>query len=250
MTTYELRIADDAFRRAEDLAVVLRVKATEALGMLNYLWRWVLTLKEKGAPDGIVKGRAAVLRLEAAARWDGVRGKLVEALVELGLITRESKKIRVKGTQRYADEYRKREAARQRAKTSRERRKSETPEPESAQSRRISDQPDQIRPKLISIDRNSGTNDAGEPLPNNKVGLWTWFMRARTDIRRLSPDRAMFPEFERWFEAVKREGITDYELSAAWVSYLGDEHFAGRRWPIAVFITEGVFRPRLVKEIA
>lgn len=247
MTTYELRIADDAFRRAEDLAVVLRVKATEALGMLNYLWRWVLTLKEKGAPDGIVKGRAAVLRLEAAARWDGIRGKFVEALVELGLVVREHRKIRVKGTKRYADEYARREAAKSRARESRERRKmaeSVEPEQDLEHSRR---ETDQKRPDLISVERNAGTNEHGEPLPDNKLGLWTWMMRARSEICRIRPDRAPTDTFETWFERVKHEGIDDMALSSAWVSYLADRHFADRRWPVRVFLSEGVYRARLTQ---
>lgn len=238
-----LTLQDDAFDRAEELAAELRIEEPAALGHLAYLWRWatrVLKPKHNAAPDGIVRGRAAVIRIEAAARWKGIRGAFVAALERMQLIARALKKIRVKGTAPYAEEWKKREAARVRERERRAAKRAEMQKMVSATT----------PPRLVSISKNDGVDEHGNPRADHPLGLWTWMMRARSDGRGVAPDREPPSEFETWHARLKREEISDYELSAAWNSYLRDQHFRERAWPVAVFMTEGVYRPRLTQTVA
>jgi hypothetical protein len=244
---YTVKVQEDAFRRAEELAAVLGISEAAALGHLTYLWRWVLTLRPNAAPDGIVRGRAACLRLEAAARWKGKRGDLVEALLELGLVTRERKKMRVKGTKPYADEWRRKDEARSRE---RERRR----EKRAA----LSATEKKTKPSKLEVVKSA--------LPPSEEAMkwWAWAMEQRaTDkmkdgynpfdtprayalARKGVPSDSVPPKsFAKWFEDRTHEGILGNQLAWAWLRYLGDEHFESRQWPLAVFMTEGVYRDRI-----
>lgn len=240
MSDYVVKVQEDAFRRGEELAAVLDIECTTAMGILLYIWRWVLTLKPDSAPDGIILGRATCLRLEAAARWRGPRGKLVEAMLELGLITRQTKKMRVKGTKPYADEWRRKEKARKRECARRQ------------EKRAAKQQPPRPTPKLVPA-----------KLSEAASGFWNWLMEERArdvwkpghdpmgprqgGIERpgCAPDRAPPAGFGEWFDARMTEKIAVEQLAHAWLRYLGDDTFRTRRWPIAVFMTEGIFRSRL-----
>lgn len=244
--SYVVRIQEDAFRRAEELAAVLGIEETTAFGLLGYLWRWVLTLRGPDAPpDGIVRGRAACLRLEAAARWKGKRGVFVEALIELGLVTREKKKMRVKGTKPYADEWRKKDEARRRE---RERR---------AAKRAAAKAAGEKSTKLAVVKR---------LLPPSEEAMkwWTWAMEQRAtdrvkkgydpfygaaaiERRGVPSDESPPKSFASWFEERLAEGISPDSLAWAWIRYLGDGHFESRQWPLPVFMTDGVFRVRITK---
>jgi len=201
-------------------------------------------------PDGVLRGKSAIKRFEWNAKWKGPRGALVRALLECGFATREGGKIKLKGFSRYIQEWKEKVEARRRAKESRERRKAETAQAASnmvGQNRR---ETDQISTNLISIDKNSGTEADGSPLHDNPVGFWTWMMRERQKFAGVHPDRAPMPTFDVWYRRMKSEGISDWALSAAWVAYLVDDHFQKRCWPVAVFISDGVFRPRLAQRNA
>lgn len=243
MSDYVVKVQEDAFRRAEELAAVLGIDAPTALGHLTYLWRWVLTLRPNAAPDGIVRGRASCLRLEAAARWKGKRGALVDALVELDLITRERKKLRVKGTKPYADEWKQKDAARARER----------------ERRRVK------REAVKKVAKPSKLEVVKSMLPPSEEALkwWGWAMeqRARDQYkkdydpmwpgaveRRGSPsDEAPPKSFAKWFEDRAAEGVSGDQLAWAWMRYLGDEHFTSRHHPLPVFMTEGVFRDRIAR---
>lgn len=244
MNGYVVKVQEDAFRRAEELAAVVNIAAPTALGHLNYIWRWVLTLKPDAAPDGIVRGRAACIRLEAAARWTGKRGALVDALVELGLVTRERRKLCVKGTKPYADEWKKKDQARARE---RERRRLQR---EAQRAQKKSNGPSKLAMVKSALP------------PSEEVSKWwKWSMTERAtdtykkDYDPLYPnaierkgvpsDEAPPKSFSQWFEDRIAEGISPEQLAWAWIRYLGDEHFASRQWPLPVFMAEGVFRPRL-----
>jgi hypothetical protein len=202
------------------------------------------------APDGVLRGKSAIKRFEWNAKWKGPRGALVKALLECGFAIREGGKIRLKGFSRYIQEWKEKMDARRRAKESRERRKTEAAEAAKEMVGQNRRETDQISTKLISIDRNSGTDADGTPLHDHPVGFWTWMMRERHGFREVNADRAPMPSFEAWYRKMKSEGVSDWALSASWVAFLGDDHFRSRRWPVAVFITEGVFRPRLAQRPA
>lgn len=241
MSDYVVKIQEDAFRRAEELASVLKIEAPLALGMLVYLWRWVLTLKPDAAPDGIVLGRATCLRLEGAARWNGRRGALVEALLELGLITRQHKKLRVKGTETYAREWKKRAKKKERERLRRIAKKAGQQKQQS-----------KTMPRLVSVASNPGTDEAGNPLAENALGFWTWLMRDRSAFTkgRVSADAAPSELFLSWHARMMADGVADRSLACAWSRYLLDPHFSARHWPVDLFIQEGVFRSRLTQHSA
>lgn len=239
---FVLRVRPDATKRAAELAAVLNVKVPTAIGYLVLLWQWTLSLKTEAAPDGIVRGRAGCLRLEAACLWDGKRGALVEALVELDLVARERKKLRVKGTKPYADEWRRREAARKREIQRRAEQKAEA---------------SKESPRLVAVASNS--------TPSKEAIEWyQWAMTHRSHDsykpgsdplygdaaieRKGTPADAAPPaSFGKWFDDRIREGISPDALGWAWVRYLGDDNFARRQWPLPIFMTDGVFRHRITK---
>lgn len=240
MSDYVVKVQEDAFRRGEELAAVLGIECTTAMGLLLYIWRWILTLKDSGPPDGIILGRAACLRLEAAARWRGPRGKLVEAMLELGLITRKAKKLNVKGTKPYADEWRRKDKARKRERDRRLEKKIE---------KRQLPRP---APKLVRTNLSEAAR-----------GFWNWLMEERgrdvwkpghdpfgprhgaLDRAGVLADREPPPDFGKWFDDRMAEKIPVDNLAHAWMRYLGDDAFRTRRWPLPVFMTEGIFRSRL-----
>lgn len=238
-----LKLQEDAFDRAEELAAELRIDAPTALGHLSYMWRWanrVLCPEGSRAPDGIIRGRSAVIRLEAAARWKGVKGAFVAALERMQLIARTLKKIRVKGTQVYADEQKKRM---ERARVERERR---------AAKKKAEQAANPPKPRLVAT-----------KISEAALNFWRWMMHERAqdvdkpdadpmaprDFRILragcAPDFEPPPSFGEWFENREREGISLQQLARAWFKYLGDTHFESRSWPVAVFMTENVYRARL-----
>lgn len=246
MMRLELKIQEDAFDRAEALAAELRIEAPLALGCLTYLWWWavrVLRPNPEAAPNGIVTGRCPIQRIEAAARWRGKQGAFVEALINLGLISRVQKKMRVKGTDPYAREQRRKEKARAREKTRRAERKRLLEELQ---------QPKMQKPQLVRA-----------PISEAALSFWKWQMHRRaqddfkpgadpfgaraTSILRsgCAPDREPPLGFGEWFDGLVSSGIKIDSLCNAWTRYLGDEHFRSRRWPVAVFMTASVFRSRL-----
>lgn len=242
----ELKIQEDAFDRAEALAAELRIPAPLALGYLMYLWWWtvrVLRPNPTAAPNGIVTGRAAVLRIEAAARWTGPRGKLVEALMDLQLIVRaDKKKMRVKGTEPYAREQRKKEKNRERERARRAEKKKLLEEL----------QPKTKKPQLVRTEISEAAR-----------AFWNWMMHERAQdkwkpghdpfgprvggIERpgCAPDREPPIGFGKWFDERMSENIPDASLASAWLRYLGDDTFRSRKWPVPVFMTEGIYRKRL-----
>jgi hypothetical protein len=242
---FELTLQEDAFSRAEELATVLKIEPTTALGLLCYLWRWALSLTPGQAPTGIVRGRASCLRLEGAARWKGKRGELVDALVELGLVTREQRKLRVKGTKPYADEFRRKEEARKREKERRAAKK-------------------QLEAKL-GITKSDGLRVVKREPSEEAKKWWQWAMRERArdrykkgadpfGPRDFNLERAGVPEdleppksFAVWFDERMKEGITPDALCWAWDRYLGDQHFESRDWPLPIFMSDGVYRKRVTR---
>lgn len=239
---FVLRIQPDATKRAAELAAVLGVEIPTAIGYLTLLWQWTLSLKTEAAPDGIVRGRAACLRLEAACLWKGKRGALVDALVELDLVARERRKLRVKGTRPYAEEWKRKEAARKREIQRRL-------EQKAAQSKET--------PRLVAVKSNFQPS-------KEAIEWWQWAMaqRAHTQYkndcdplwgemavaRKGSPSDAAPPAgFAKWFEDRVKEGTDANALAWAWERYLGDDHFGRRQWPLPVFMTEGVFRVRITR---
>lgn len=256
-----VRIEPDAYRRASELATILNISPPQALGHLAFLWQWILSLRGDGqAPDGVVKGRSAVIRLEAGARWSGEPGKFLKALEELQLVVRNGdRKILVKGTRPYAAEIlrknRERDAERLRRKKARLAKLSSD--------QLISDQRRQALPvaqleslkKFVDVNNNPGLDESGGTKHNHPLGFWTWMMRTRSEDvtsgdgilkrRGTAADRTPSNGFVEWYEQLKSEEVSDYDISTAWIRYLGDDHFTDRRHPVAVFITEGVFRPRL-----
>lgn len=239
----ELKIQEDAFDRAEALAAELRIDAPTALGHAMYMWWWavrVLRPTPTSAPNGIITGRAAVQRLEAAARWKGAPGRLVRALMDLGLIARVGKKMRVKGTEPYAREQRRKEKARARERQRR------------AEKKKLLDE---LRPKKPQLVKPEASKEA--------IAFWHWMMHERAqdkwkpgadpfgprdgqlDRAGVSMDKAPPQGFGRWYAERMDENLTNEQLSCAWLRFLGDEHFRTRRWPVLVFMTEGIFRSRL-----
>lgn len=242
---FEVELQEDAFSRAEELATVLQISDPEALGHLCYLWRWILTQQIGRAPDGIVRGRASVLRLEGAARWKGKRGAFVDALVAIGFVVRERKKLKVKGTKRYADAWKKKDAARRRERARR------------IEMKRQAASGEKNLPKL-SVVRGKVSDEAR--------AWWQWAMyerskdtfkpgvdpfscaRAHALLRAGVPaDFDMPKSFGEWFDARMKEGITSDSLKWAWDRYLGDNHFESRQHPLPIFMSDGVYRKRTTK---
>lgn len=209
-----------------------------------YLWWWtvrVLRPRPDAAPNGIVTGRAAVQRVEGAARWRGKPGALVEALITMGLVTRANKKMRVKGTEPYAREQRRKERARERERVRR------------AEKKKLLEQAQQ--PKKPQLVRTKISEAA--------LAFWNWMMHERAQdvwkaghdpfgprahgIERpgCAPDREPPIGFGKWFDEREAEGISVESLANAWGRFLGDDGFRTKRWPVPVFITEGVYRKRL-----
>lgn len=242
---FEVTLKEDAFARGEELATILKIPVALALGHLCYLWRWVLTLTPGVAPTGIVRGRASCLRLEGAARWQGKRGELVEALVELGLVTREQRKLRVKGTKPYADEFRRKEAARKRERVRRE------------EKRKLEQQ--------LGMSKDKGLRVVKRELSEEALKWWNWAMRERSRDRYkkgadpfgprahtverdgVPADLEPVKMFSAWFDERMKEGIEADALCWAWVRYLGDDHFESRQWPLAVFMHDNVYRARITR---
>lgn len=238
----ELKIQEDAFDRGEALAAELRIKAPTALGHLLYLWRWavrVLRPSPDAAPTGIVTGRATVQRIEAAARWDGKPGELVEALIALGLVTRVNKKMRVKGTEPYAREQRKKEKARERERKRR------------AERKLLLEQAGLKKPSIV---RSQPSKEA--------LAYWHWMMHERSTpefgpgpdgigqrIKRngIVMDHEPPRNFAQWFEKLMGEKVSVDSLNGAWARYLLDKEFGPKGWPVAVFMHENVFRQRLTR---
>lgn len=242
---FEVTLKEDAFTRGEELATILKIPVALALGHLCYLWRWVLTLTPGAAPTGIVRGRASCLRLEGAARWQGKRGELVDALVELGLVTREQRKLRVKGTKPYSDEWKKKDAARKRERERRRLKKEEE--------------------KKLGVEKKDGLRVVKHELSEEAKKWWAWAMRERSRDRYKrgadpfgprdgcleregTPEDAAPPKaFPNWFDQRMNEGITADALCWAWVRYLGDQNFESRHWPLPIFMSDGVYRHRITR---
>lgn len=245
MSNFEVTLKEDAFARAEELATVMGISEVQALGHLSYLWRWILTLRIGAPPDGIVRGRASCKRLEGAARWRGKPGALVDALVELGLVTRERKKLRVKGTKPYADEWKRKDGARKRERTRRLEQKAAALK-------------NGERPQLTVVKKQLQLSDDG-------LKWWVWAMRERARDR-IKPGadpfgpRAHIVErdgvpsdadppktFGTWFDERMKDGTSASALCNAWIRFLGDDHFASREWPLPIFMSDGVYRKRITK---
>lgn len=226
--SFVIHVQEDAYERAEGLAAVLRIDEVKAMGHLMYLWRWVVRVlkpRHDAAPDGIVKGRSAIVRLEAAARWRGTKGAFVAALEELQLITRQTRKIRVKGTEPYAHEHKRKQKRAERERQRRAEKKTKTAAPIPSKS-----------PRLVA-----------RQLSDETRGFWDYLMKKRLEMRGVPEDREPHSGFEKFVRDIESEGIPLYSASDAWVRYLGDENFADRRWPLAVFMHENVHRPRMTR---
>lgn len=242
----ELKIQEDAFDRAEALAAELRIESPLALGCLTYLWWWavrVLRPNPDAAPNGIVTGRSSIQRIEAAARWRGKPGAFVDALLAIGLVTRVGKKMRVKGTEPYAREQRKKEKARERERKRRAEKKKLLEEAQ---------QPKMKKPQLVRTAISAAAQ-----------AFWNWMMHERAQdkwkpghdpfgprdgaIERpgCAPDREPPIGFGKWFDERVNEGIAEESIAHAWLRFLGDDSFRTRRWPVPVFMTEGIYRKRL-----
>lgn len=113
-----LQVDEEAFERAVELAALLEVDEAQAMGHLVHLWRWALSRPADPELSGEVRGATAIVQIEAGARWRGVRGALVGALVELGLIAEEDAGRRVKGLERYRAQLEKRAQDRERKASS------------------------------------------------------------------------------------------------------------------------------------
>lgn len=241
----ELKIQEDAFDRGEALAAELRIKSPTALGHLLYLWRWavrVLRPNPDAAPNGIVTGRATVQRIEAAARWDGKPGAFVEALIALGLITRVQKKMRVKGTEPYAREQRKKEKARERERKRRAERK--------------------LLLEQAGVKSTTKPSLVRKPPSKDALAYWHWMMHERATpeygvgndgfSRRLKRNGIVMDHeppknFAQWFDKLVADGIGVDALNGAWERYLIDKEFGPKGWPVAIFMHENVFRQRLTR---
>lgn len=96
-----LQVAEEAFERAVELAALMGIGEAQAMGHLVWLWRGALSRPADAELTGIVRGPRAVVQIEAWARWQGERGALAAALVELGLLVPDDSDHRVCGLDRY-----------------------------------------------------------------------------------------------------------------------------------------------------
>lgn len=72
---------------APAVAMLAGCSPVEALGHIAFLQAWAVAQADDSAPpDGWVRGPAAARLVEAAAQWKGERGRLIQALQDVGLV--------------------------------------------------------------------------------------------------------------------------------------------------------------------
>jgi hypothetical protein len=97
-----LQVAVDVFEKSIELGARLDVEEDKALAMLLRLWRFVVASAPKdGPPTGLIPRAKAEAIVAAACRWQGDRGLLLGALIDLGFLELKEHNYRVRGTSRY-----------------------------------------------------------------------------------------------------------------------------------------------------
>lgn len=98
-----IQVAQEALTQARGLARLLKTNQPHALGLLNLLWAWALTLgDEDKPPDGVALTPHAPEIMAGSIGWDGDSDALLQALIAVGAVEKLEIGLRVKGMDRYA----------------------------------------------------------------------------------------------------------------------------------------------------
>lgn len=74
-------------------------------------------------------------------------------------------------------------------------------------------------------------------------------MAAGTGVREVMPRNRKGLNFPRWYAEAVHEVGQD-ALATAFVAFLTDKHFKHKQWPVAIFMSDQVWRQRVPPELA
>ncbi len=239
--------------KVSELCALLKEPLAEAY--LVRIWCWA----GRVAQDGSLRGASAGTSLEQAARWRGVSGELVAALVASGWLDRTPDGFCLHDWEQYAGKYLKKAAA---ERDRWHRRKHTGDSAESPRALRGKTETEKKIKKTVvpttEKDREKPAVVADKELLDL---LWEGFRKARERLTEASPDGFSSipsprpPECDRprsWATAASAaleelgggEAAGD-ALVQAYFRYLHDPAFATKGWPTAVFLHPNVWRQRV-----
>lgn len=213
----------------------------EVIGLVADLIVFVVdrTSTEEKPPDGVFVGPDSVMEIEAGAEWEGAEGELVKALVSVGIVERLELGHRFKGTDRYREYWEKRRRDREyREKKAQEAERHRNDVETSSKRQRSDVEP--ISKRTEEKRREEKREDPNDDGARSEVFLDFW--NAERLRRGLKPELAPKSFDERCNTA--RDDVGCEPLQRAALVFFDDKDFEKAGWPLAVFLSEGVYRKR------
>lgn len=259
-----IQVDQTAFPRSDELAAVLGISRPQALGHLVMLWNWALGLAEDGSPpSGELVGKLASVRLEAGAGWDGKRGDLFSALVELGLCSGNADALRVHGIARYADVIARQEARTEAAKRAARARWGRGNSELDANALRTQCGTDAIRCQDVDVDVDKeqqavAASGSGPALvlveqgprkparkPSTQQEFWAWAQRIRSEDGLLPDEQWPIPKINARLASIN--GHSRQLIADAYLAFVSDERMKAKGAPMAFFAQDW---PRWAERVA
>lgn len=237
-------------REAGDMADALGLEPDTLLGKVTRLWMWT---RINAAPAGLVGGLDPIRAIEHAAHWTGKRGAFVKAAVAHGGILKwEGDQLLVRGwKKRYGAALEKagKDAERKRLARASNGRPADIRAPSERRPRvdRDLDQDQEgdldpppptssVEKPVVVVDRSGKEHDC-----NTAPGFWAAISALRTDNefpREIEP-----PSWSAWYARAAGD-VGPELLLQAYLAFRRDDYFQDRGWPTAIFMSDGVWRPR------
>ncbi|HYM95803.1 MAG TPA: hypothetical protein VET26_00745 [Candidatus Sulfotelmatobacter sp.] len=238
---------------ASDMADALGLDTDTLIGKVARVWAWSL---DNAAPKGFVGGLNPTRAVEEAAHWTGKRGAFVKAAIRYGGILKQVEdRFLFRGWEkRYGAIL---EKAAKWAEVKRNQRKTKDVhqdvsldvQQDRQQDGKRSDQdqdlkedlpppptPSAEQPVVVVEDQSGRNHDC-----TTATGFWAAVSVLRTENR--LPRELEPPSWSAWYARAAGD-VGPELLLEAYVAFRRDEHFRDRGWPTAIFMSDGVWRPR------